>query len=92
MIQYIDKDKIDKIIRNLWKEDDVNNSEHRIFYNKALQEVQCEIDNLEVKEMDLEKEIGKYLDANDIEFSHQIKLLDFARHFYELGMSVSNKE
>lgn len=45
----------------------------------------------ETKEVDLEKELGKYLDANDIEFSHQIKLLDFAKHFYELGISVSDK-
>ena len=45
------------------------------------------IDTLEVKDVDLEKEIGKYLDANDIEFSHQIKLLDFAKHFFELGLT-----
>ena len=46
------------------------------------------IDTLEVKEVDLEKEMGKYLDANDIEFSYQIKLLDFAKHFFELGLKA----
>ena len=49
------------------------------------------IDTLEAKEVDLEKELGKYLDANDIEFINQIKLLDFAKHFFELGLVASNK-
>lgn len=54
MAQYIDKNKVEEILRNLWKEDDGHNAEHRICYNKALQEVQCELDTLEVKELDLE--------------------------------------
>ena len=55
-MQLIDKDKVEEILRNLWKEDDGHNPEHRICYNKALQEVQCEIDTLDVREVDLEKE------------------------------------
>lgn len=43
--------------------------------------------NKKEEKFDLEKELGKYLDANDIEFSYQIKLLDFAKHFYELGLA-----
>lgn len=50
MKQYIDKAAVEKILRNLWKTDNGNNAEHRICYNKALQEVQCELDTLEVKE------------------------------------------
>ncbi len=50
MAQYIDKADIEKILSKLWKEDDGHNSEHRICYNKALQEVQCELDTLEVTE------------------------------------------
>ena len=91
-MKLIDKEKVEEILRNLWKEDDGHNSEHRICYNKALQEVQCEIDTLEVKEVDLEKEIGKYLDANDIEFGHQIKLFDIAKHFFELGLKTKKGE
>ena len=41
---------------------------------------------------DLEKEIGKYLDANDIEFGHQIKLFDIAKHFFELGLKAQKGE
>jgi hypothetical protein len=55
MKQYIDKNRVEEILRNLWKKDDGYNAEHRICYNKALQEVQCELDTLEVKEVDLEK-------------------------------------
>ncbi len=53
-MKLIDKDALENIIRGLWKEDDGNNSEHRIYYDKALQDVQCEIDILEVKEADKE--------------------------------------
>ena len=49
------------------------------------------LDTLEMKEVDLEKEIEKYLDTNDIEFSHQIKLFDFAKHFFELGLKAKEK-
>lgn len=52
MEQYINKNRVEKILRNLWKKDDGHNAEHRICYNKALQEVQCELDTLEVKESD----------------------------------------
>lgn len=57
MAQYIDKETLENILCRLWKKDDGKNSEHRIYYNKALQEVQCEIDSLEVKEVDLEEEV-----------------------------------
>ena len=57
MAHLIDKDTLENILRRLWKEDDGKNSEYRIYYNKALQEVQCEIDSLEVKEVDLEEEV-----------------------------------
>ena len=50
-MKLIDKDKVEKILGKLWKEDDGHYSEHRICYNKALQEVQCELDNLEAKEV-----------------------------------------
>ena len=52
MEQYIDKNRVEEILRNLWKKDDGYNAEHRICYNKALQEVQCELDTLEVKEVE----------------------------------------
>lgn len=49
------------------------------------------LDTLEVKEVDLEKEMGKYLDVNNIEYGFQVKLFDFAKHFFELGIKTQKK-
>ena len=49
------------------------------------------LDTLEVKEIDLEKEMGKYLDVNNIEYGFQVKLFDFAKHFFELGIKTQKK-
>ena len=94
MTQYIDKEKVEKILRNLWKEDDRNNSEHRIYYNKALQQVQCEIDTLEAKEVDLEKEYEEFV-VDDPIFGNFITNdtmgMKLAEHFFELGLKVAQK-
>lgn len=63
MKQYIDKNRVEEILRNLWKKDDGYNAEHRICYNKALQEVQCELDTLEVKEVNIAEMTDEYYDA-----------------------------
>ena len=63
MEQYINKNRVEKILRNLWKKDDGHNAEHRICYNKALQEVQCELDTLEVKEVNIAEMTDEYYDA-----------------------------
>ena len=63
MKQYIDKIRVEEILRNLWKKDDGYNAEHRICYNKALQEVQCELDTLDVKEVDIAEMADEYYDA-----------------------------
>lgn len=54
------------------------------------------IDTLEVKEVDLEKEIRHYRMRNPIIQHREESLYDYmanvAKHFFELGMSVSNKQ
>ena len=99
-MKLIDKDKIDEILRNLWKEDDGHNSEHRICYNKALQQVQCEIDALEVKEVDLEKEIDDmwnprfnlgWDDKSLLSMNHE-GFTAIAEHFFELGLKAQKGE
>ena len=50
MAQYIDKDTVDTVLRKLWKKDNGLNNAARYTYNRALQDIQCEIDALEVKE------------------------------------------
>ena len=89
MAQYIDKDKIEEILRNLWQTDNAQNSEHRICYNKALQDVQCEIDNLEVKEVDLEKEFDKCCENHIFDDEYEAYT---ARKFFKLGAKAQKGE
>ena len=87
-MELIDKDKVDEILRNLWKEDDGHNSEHRICYNKALQEVQCEIDSIEVKEADFDKEYEEFVEEDPVynKLVNSIVGKVIAKHFFELGL------
>ena len=86
MKQYIDKNRVEEILRNLWKKDDGHNAEHRICYNKALQEVQCELDALKVEEVDLEKEVTSYIHSNTCNGYFRADIHDVAEHFFELGL------
>ena len=93
-MRLIDKNRIDEILRNLWKEDDGHNSEHRIYYNKALQEVQCEIDTLETKEVDLEKEYEEFVMDDPILgnfITNDAMGMELAKHFFELGLKTKEK-
>ena len=69
MKQYIDKEKVEDILRNLLKEDDGS----RICYNKAIQEVQMKIDELNAHEI-FDKPDGSIKDA--IEVSSRLKYID----------------
>ena len=92
MEQYILKSAVVAEIEKLqdWCEEQ-NNDDGIDLLEKLFYKIDI-LDNLEVKEVDLEKEIGKYLDTNDIEFRHQIKLLDFAKYFFELGINARKEE
>lgn len=93
-MQLIDKDKVEEIIRNLWKEDDGHNPEHRICYNKALQEVQCEIDTLDAKEVDLNEEISKFIETyySKAKLGHKLSIRRAAAYFYKLGLKAQKGE
>ena len=49
------------------------------------------IESLEVKGVELEKELNIYLEKVK-ETDEDIVFKDFAKHFFELGMQVSNKQ
>jgi hypothetical protein len=79
-----------------WKEeqneDEFNAVLTRCSYNAVKNEVfelMCFLDTLEVKEVDLESEWVKYFENRGDMVTVNIKHL--AKHFFELGMSVSNK-
>lgn len=93
-MKLIDKDALVAEIERL-----VNNQDSALDYEAALEDVRNFLDTLEVKEVDLEEEIKEVqrdyktieeyegypctMYANDIEW--------IARHFFDFGMSVSNK-
>ena len=62
---------------------------------KVCKDIKYFINTLEVKEVDLEKEIRRYRMNNPIIGHREESLYDYmtnvAKHFFELGMSVSNK-
>lgn len=93
MAQYIPKSSLVEEIENL-----VDKGKHHDYYqcafrdgnNSALYALKGKLDTLEVKEVDLEKEMSEYfVEHSDEFFSDKYKL--FAKHFFELGMAVSNK-
>ena len=49
------------------------------------------IDTLEVKEVDLEKELDSMITPELKKYKALPSLIDVAKHFFELGMTVSNK-
>lgn len=59
-----------------------------------LEEIFSYLDTLEVKEVDLDEEFDKYCDnlyLIDLENEPYAELFECAKHFFELGMAVSNK-
>ena len=49
-------------------------------------------ENVEMKDVDLEKEVNDYGYHYDyVSLADRKELVDFAKHFFELGMSVNNK-
>ena len=99
MAHLIDKDALVAEIERL-----VNNQDSALDYEAALEDVRNFIDNLEVKEvdLDLEKECKNYLENNfnsveePDEFFTTVMQLDdmvlFARHFFELGLKAQKGE
>lgn len=60
MTQYVNKNSVEKILKELWQTDDGQYSEHRIYYNKALQNIQIKLDTIEEKEIVLNEEKTKW--------------------------------
>ena len=92
MKQYIDKSALAAEIEGMLQEEyPCDNSEQTTGYHCALYELQDFLNSLEVKEVDLEKEIelvkGDY-EQVDVAWNNDFDFI--ARHFYELGLQVNN--
>ena len=49
------------------------------------------LDTLEVKEVDLEKDVDAILETNDWNYD-KIDFYEFAKHFFELGLEIQKGE
>ena len=57
----------------------------------ALSWMKKTIDTLEVKEVDLDAELEHYKTDQNIKYEEDINMFEFAKHFFELGLSVNSK-
>ena len=99
MIQYIDKDaivaEIEKIIADETEsikffEHSKNSSELQRSNARIglLEYIHSLLDTIEVKEVDLEKEIEKYLKQYNMLAVGKKEFTDIAKHFFELGLKA----
>lgn len=92
MAHYIDKDRIVAEINRVLNSYDPNEITSGRY---ALVSLRDFLDTLEVKEVDLEKEIRRYRMRNPIIKHREESLYDYmanvAKYFFELGMQVRNK-
>jgi len=95
MEQYINKSDLVAEIENRIKETESMQPKFDQFWAgqiSAFKGVLKLLDTLEVKEVDLEKEITLMEDKHHgFESLSRADIIDVARHFFELGMQVSNK-
>ena len=101
MAQYIDKSALAAEIEGMLQEEyPCDNSEQTTGYHCALYELQDFLNTLEVKEVDLEKELiewhkehfkkdGTFIGMSGFYLTNNSQM-DIAKHFFELGLSVNN--
>ena len=104
MRQYIDKETLVAEIKSLYQKaiELYGYSQFNTAYNNVLES----IDTLEVKEVDLEKELNDFIEQqkafvnddrvveynNGDTFNHIYDLLNIAKHFFKLGLNAQKGE
>ena len=94
MAQYINKDTLVAEIKRRKDESWLGNytKEKGIVFD-ITDDILSWINTLEVKEVDINKEISQFIDANfeKAKIGHKLSLRHTAKYFFELGMAASNK-
>lgn len=94
MTQYIDKNALVAEIEKIKSKVD-DGSSYCNGWQHALRKLEIKINTLEVKEVDLEKEIDNYLnpiEAWQIQKEPFSSMEKIARHFFELGLKAQKGE
>ena len=92
MKKYIDKDAL---IAEIEKELNTTKKYSTEYVNGkkyALKKILSFIDTLEVKEVDLEKEIASQYESNYEDYLTYEEFADIAKHFFELGLKAQKGE
>ena len=95
MTQYINKADVVAEIEKLEERFTNQDNEFSDGYHFALKLVLSFIDTLEVKEVDLEKEIDNYIDTKEVWEIQEAPLTSIenaAIHFFELGLKAQKGE
>ena len=87
MEHYIDKDALIDEINKRITDAPVNYIGHQRVW--AYNDVKEILDAIEVKDVDLDKEIDEHWD--EWQGKYGFHFYDFAKHFFELGMTANNK-
>ena len=100
MAHLIDKDALVAEIESLRKYY-IEKGDYDNGWNFALDKILSLIDTLEVKEVDLEKEVNNWRHEHfhgrrdkeaDGEYLERVSQLDLAKHFFELGLKAQKGE
>ena len=96
MKQYISKSAVVAEIERMFQNEyPCDNSEQETGYDCALYELQDFLDTIEVKEVDLEKEIDEWYNtkaSKEFENVFYDDIEKFAKHFFELGLKAQKGE
>lgn len=91
MEQYISKADIIEVIKRRRK-DWCGNSVEAKYKREECDDILFVINNVEVKEIDLEKELDRYTNSAEYVYNEmRNSYFLVAKHFFELGMQVRNK-
>jgi len=91
-MKLIDEDAlVAKIERKLGELSKLEKASYEIGLYDAYKIVLSSLNTLEVKEVDLEKDVDKILEENDWNYD-EIDFYDFAKHFFELGLKAQKGE
>ena len=93
MAQYIDKDALVAEMESLLDKGRYHEEYDCAYHdgnNGALDALKNKIDTLEVKEVDINKEISQFIDANfeKATIGHKLSLRRVAKYFFELGLKA----
>ena len=94
MVQFIDKGTLVAWVKKHREEWQYGNSTEAKYKKEECDDILAFLDTLDVKEVDINKEISRFIDANfeKATIGHKLSLRRVAKHFFELGLKAQKGE